>query len=97
MGTALLVLVMLLVFSPILRREFFPEADAGAFEIYVRGASGTRIEVTEERIAEVEKFIREKLGHDSGRDHQRTGRHAPTGPRPIRPTPAPWTPWSKCN
>ena len=39
-----------------LRREFFPEVDAGAFEIYVRAASGTRIEVTEKRIAQVEKF-----------------------------------------
>ena len=27
-----------------LRREFFPEVDAGAFEIYVRAPSGTRIE-----------------------------------------------------
>ena len=41
---------------PILRREFFPEVDAGAFEIYVRAPSGTRIEVTEERIAEVEDY-----------------------------------------
>ena len=36
---------------PILRREFFPEVDAGAFEMYVRAPSGTRIEETEERIA----------------------------------------------
>ena len=33
--------------------------------MYVRAASGTRIEVTEERIAEVEEFVREKIGkHD---------------------------------
>ena len=62
-GSGLLVAV-LMVFSPILRREFFPEADAGAFEIYVRSASGTRIEVTEERIAKVEGFIRERLEGD---------------------------------
>ena len=30
-----------------LRREFFPEVDAGAFEIAVRTKSGTRIEVTQ--------------------------------------------------
>ncbi len=47
-----------------LRREFFPEVDAGAFEIYVRGATGTRIEATEEKIAKVEKFVRETLGED---------------------------------
>lgn len=47
-----------------LRREFFPEVDAGAFEMTVRASSGTRIEVTEKRIAEVEKFIQTKLGPD---------------------------------
>ena len=35
--------------GPVLRREFFPEVDAGAFEIDVRAATGTRIERTEER------------------------------------------------
>ena len=33
---------------PIMRRDFFPEVDAGAFEMYVRAQSGTRIEKTEE-------------------------------------------------
>jgi len=47
-----------------LRREFFPEVDAGSFEIYARAASGTRIEKTETRIAEVERFVREKIGDD---------------------------------
>lgn len=44
-----------------LRREFFPEVDAGAFEIYCRGPSGTRLEKMNERVAEVEGFIREKI------------------------------------
>ncbi len=47
-----------------LRREFFPEVDSGAFEIYARAASGTRIEETEKRIAKVEEFVRKKLGED---------------------------------
>ena len=47
-----------------LRREFFPEVDAGAFEMYVRAASGTRIEETEKRIAKVEKFVRKTIGED---------------------------------
>ena len=51
----------LAVFSPILRREFFPEADAGAFEMAVRAPSGTRIEVTNQRIAEVEEFVRKEI------------------------------------
>jgi multidrug efflux pump subunit AcrB len=47
-----------------LRREFFPEVDAGSFEIYVRDATGTRIEVTEDKIARIEKFIREAIQDD---------------------------------
>ena len=53
-----LVLVSLL---PIIRREFFPEADAGAFEMAVRAPSGTRIEVTNQRVAEVEEFLRKEI------------------------------------
>lgn len=47
-----------------MRREFFPEVDAGAFEIYVRARTGTRIEETEKRVAEVEKAVREQIGDD---------------------------------
>jgi multidrug efflux pump subunit AcrB len=47
-----------------LRREFFPEVDSGAFEMYARAASGTRIEETEKRIAKVEEFVRKMLGED---------------------------------
>src|SRR5262249_10842234 len=47
-----------------LRREFFPEVDAGAFEMYVRAPSGTRIEETERRIADIEKYVRDKIGED---------------------------------
>jgi multidrug efflux pump subunit AcrB len=56
--------VSLAIFLPILRRDFFPEVDAGAFEIAIREPNGTRIEDTEEAIALVENFVREKLGHD---------------------------------
>ena len=47
-----------------LRREFFPEVDSGAFEIYARAASGTRIEETEKKIARVEQFVRDAIGED---------------------------------
>jgi multidrug efflux pump subunit AcrB len=49
---------------PILRREFFPEVDAGSFEMYVRAPSGTRIEVTEQRIKAVEDFVRETIDEE---------------------------------
>ena len=51
----------LVVLTPILRKEFFPEVNAGAFEMYVRGPSGTRIEITNQRIAEVEKVVHDAI------------------------------------
>ena len=49
---------------PILRRDFFPEVDAGAFEMYVRAPSGTRIELTEKWIKEVEDFVRKTIDEE---------------------------------
>ncbi|MHB1560750.1 MAG: efflux RND transporter permease subunit, partial [Isosphaeraceae bacterium] len=54
-------LLVLIVLTPPLRREFFPQADAGSFEIYVRAPSGTRLRVTNERIAKVEEFIKQNI------------------------------------
>jgi multidrug efflux pump subunit AcrB len=53
--------VVVLLLGTRLRREFFPEVDAGAFEMYVRAKSGTRIERTEARIVEVEQFVRRTI------------------------------------
>ncbi len=53
-----------------LRREFFPEVDAGAFEMYVRAPSGTRIEITEDRIKEVEAVLSEVVDNASKREHE---------------------------
>ena len=65
----------LVVLWPIMRREFFPEVDAGAFEMYVRAPSGTRIEVTEEKIAQVEEFIKKTIPEARpGADHLRARR-----------------------
>jgi multidrug efflux pump subunit AcrB len=59
----LLALVVVLL-GPQLRREFFPEVDAGSFEIFVRAQSGTRIEMTEDRVAAVEEEVKARLGDD---------------------------------
>jgi multidrug efflux pump subunit AcrB len=59
----LLALVVVLL-GPRLRQEFFPEVDAGAFEVFVRAPSGTRVEETERRIARVEEYVKEKTGGD---------------------------------
>ncbi|MFO0937765.1 MAG: efflux RND transporter permease subunit [Gemmataceae bacterium] len=64
-GAAFLLLALtIMILGPQLRREFFPEVDAGAFEIYVRAKSGTRIEVTEGYIDAVEQYTKKKLGSD---------------------------------
>ncbi|QEH33369.1 Multidrug resistance protein MdtC [Aquisphaera giovannonii] len=64
LGSAAVLAAVLVLLGSQLRREFFPEVDAGAFEIYVRAASGTRVEETEKRVAEVEAFVRKVVGDD---------------------------------
>ena len=56
-----LLAVTLVVLVPVMRRDFFPEADSGAFEIAVRAASGTRIEKTEALVKKVDKVVRENI------------------------------------
>jgi multidrug efflux pump subunit AcrB len=56
--------LVVVVFGLNLRREFFPEVDAGAFEVAVRTRSGTRIEVTQGYVRAVERYAKEKLGSD---------------------------------
>ncbi|HKI21545.1 MAG TPA: efflux RND transporter permease subunit, partial [Isosphaeraceae bacterium] len=64
LGAVGLLVSLIIVVGPRLRREFFPEVDSGAFEIYARAPSGTRIEETEKRVARVEKFVRDQIGED---------------------------------
>jgi multidrug efflux pump subunit AcrB len=63
-GAVLTLVAVLGLLGSQLRREFFPEVDSGAFEIYARAASGTRIEETEKRVEQVENFIRRTIGGD---------------------------------
>ena len=69
-GAVVLLAATLVGVGSQLRREFFPEVDAGAFEMYVRAPSGTRIELTEETIAEVEEVIKEVI---HGASHREAG------------------------
>ncbi|HVA44826.1 MAG TPA: efflux RND transporter permease subunit [Pirellulales bacterium] len=59
-GYSLLIVVVSALILP-LRREFFPEVDAGSFEIYCRGPSGTRLRVMNDRVAELEDYIRREI------------------------------------
>jgi multidrug efflux pump subunit AcrB len=59
-----LLAVVVGLLGPDLRREFFPEVDAGSFEVSVRLPSGTRIEVTEGYVEAVENYVKAKVGTD---------------------------------
>ena len=55
----------LVIMWPIMRRDFYPEVDAGSFEMYARGPSGLRIERMEERVELLEKLIKKTIpDHD---------------------------------
>jgi CzcA family heavy metal efflux pump len=56
---AVVVLLFVASFALVFRigREFFPQIDAGQITIFVRAPSGTNIEATERRVAEVERFL----------------------------------------
>jgi multidrug efflux pump subunit AcrB len=53
-----LVLVGTAVMEPRLGQDFFPQVDAGQFQLHVRAPTGTRVEQTELVIADVESAIR---------------------------------------
>jgi multidrug efflux pump subunit AcrB len=55
------VAVLLLITFPFLGRAYFPRTDPGQFVINVRMPSGTRLEVSDQYIARVERIIREEV------------------------------------
>ena len=59
---AALFCIVLVSYGWILKKEFFPEVDSGAFEMVMRGPSGLRIEKTEEYVAQAEGLVRETIG-----------------------------------
>jgi multidrug efflux pump subunit AcrB len=59
-----LLAVVLAVSIPFVRRDFFPEADSGAFEIAARLSAGTRIENTETVVKKIDEFIRKNIPKD---------------------------------
>jgi multidrug efflux pump subunit AcrB len=52
------VFVLSLLIYPLLGVAFFPRSDAGQFEISLKAPSGTRIEETNELVAQVENLVR---------------------------------------
>jgi len=60
-GGILAVCAVSLLLYPFLGVAFFPRTDAGQFVINVKTPSGTRVEITDEEVARVEKLIRETV------------------------------------
>jgi multidrug efflux pump subunit AcrB len=64
--TALVILgaiaLTIAVVFPFVGRAYFPRTDPGQFVIYVKAPSGTRVEVTDKYIAQVEDVIRSVVG-----------------------------------
>ena len=58
---AILMVVSLALF-PLLGRDFFPQVDAGQMRLHVRAPAGTKLETTQEIMAEVETVLREIIG-----------------------------------
>ena len=47
--------------APLIGQDFFPDVDAGQFRLHVRAASGTRLEMTEKIVQDVEDALREMI------------------------------------
>jgi multidrug efflux pump subunit AcrB len=45
-------------------REFFPQIDAGQITLYLRTPSGTNLEAAEQRVSEVEQFLKDHIPAD---------------------------------
>ena len=60
---AAMIVVSALLF-PFLGRDFFPQVDAGQMRLHVRAPPGTRLEKTQQYLAEVEAQIRKLIGND---------------------------------
>jgi multidrug efflux pump subunit AcrB len=56
--------VVSLALTPIIGQDFFPSTDAGIMKLHYRAPSGTRIEHTEELVAQVEDRIRQIIPPD---------------------------------
>jgi multidrug efflux pump subunit AcrB len=60
---AAIALLIALLF-PFVGRAYFPRTDPGQFVVYVKAPSGTRLEVSDAYIAQVEEDIRSVVGQD---------------------------------
>jgi multidrug efflux pump subunit AcrB len=63
-GTFAVLIAGSLALLPLIGRDFFPTVDAGLIKLHVRGAPGTRLEESEQRIAQIQRTIRGVIPSD---------------------------------
>ncbi len=64
LGSALLLFVISMFCFGKLGTEFFPQMDVGQFTVYVHLDPGTRIEITDQKIGDIENEIKEETGKE---------------------------------
>ncbi|HLY11084.1 MAG TPA: efflux RND transporter permease subunit [Planctomycetota bacterium] len=60
-GLFVLVPLASMALPPLIGQDFFPDVDAGQFRLHVRAPSGTRLEMTEKIVQDVEDALREMI------------------------------------
>jgi multidrug efflux pump subunit AcrB len=58
LGAVLCLFLGALALIPFIGREFFPQVDAGQITVYLRAPSNMRLDATERRVAQFERFIK---------------------------------------
>jgi multidrug efflux pump subunit AcrB len=61
LGFVCCLIVVAVFLAPHLRREFFPQVDAGQITAYFRAPSNMRLDATEKRVADFERFIKDVI------------------------------------
>jgi multidrug efflux pump subunit AcrB len=63
-GGVVIIFLFSLLLYPLLQVSFFPRSDAGQFLVNIKAPSGTRLEVTEREVKEVEDIIRKVVAKE---------------------------------
>ena len=86
------IFVLSLALYPLIGKAYFPRTDPGQFVISVKAPSGTRLELTEQLVGQVEDIVRDVVPKQRPQNHRLQHRHhAGVFIDPQLPTPVPST------
>ena len=75
------IFILSLGLYPLIGKAYFPRTDPSQFVINVKAPSGTRIELTDQLVQQVEQIVREVVPHKGLENHRLQHRR----PRPASP------------